>query len=297
MNDRTEMGQSAVGNSSEPQIAEILMSDVKKDLHIHTCYSDGVLTPEEVVDRWQDEGYKLIAVTDHDGIEGSVIAMEYAAGMEIQVVSGAEFDSACDLGRELHILGYGFDFNCPQLRSSLLDLTLMRARRNDRIMQMLNDRGYRITLDDIGAENEGRYVGKPTFARILYRKGYISDPVEAFRTVFREPGLREIVKETLTTKEIIDLIHTAGGVAVFAHPTEQRHLPESFEEFKPRMYQLLDRMREYGIDGIECRHPSADDVQQDLLTEYAERYGLLKTGGSDFHSDDNPRNFAKYHRP
>ena len=84
---------------------------------------------------------------------------------------------------------------------------------------------------------------------------------------------------------------------MFAHPTEQRHLPESFEEFKPRMYQLLDRMREYGIDGIECRHPSADDVQQDLLTEYAERYELLKIGGSDFHSDDNPRNFAKYHRP
>ena len=80
------MGQSAVGNSSEPQIAEILMSDVKKDLHIHTCYSDGVLTPKEVVDRWQDEGYKLIAVTDHDGIEGSVIAMDYAAGMDIQVV-------------------------------------------------------------------------------------------------------------------------------------------------------------------------------------------------------------------
>ncbi len=297
MNDRTETGRYAAGDSYEPRIAEILMSDVKKDLHIHTCFSDGSLTPQDVIDRWQDEGYKLIAVTDHDGIEGSVIAMDHAAGMDIQVISGAEFDSVCDLGRELHILGYGFDFNCPQLKAALLELKLMRARRNDRIMQILNDRGYRITLDDIGAENEGRYVGKPTFARILYRKGYISDPVEAFRTVFREPGLREIVKETFTTKETIDLIHAAGGVAVFAHPTEQRHLPESFEEFRPRMYQLLDRMREYGIDGIECSHPSADDVQRSLLAEYAEKHGLLKTGGSDFHSDLHPRNFSRYHRP
>ena len=284
-------------NSLEPDIAKILSSDVKKDLHIHTCYSDGDLTPQQVVDRWLKEGFKLISITDHDGIEGSMSVMDYTAGMDIRIVSGTELDSACDLGSDIHIIGYGFDFNCPQLRSAILEIKLMRARRNDKILQTLNSLGYNITLDDIGAINEGRYVGKPTFATILYRKGYTSDPQEAFRTVFRDPEMIRIRKETLSTKEAIDLIHQAGGVAVFAHPIEQRHPGETFEAFIPRMYELLDLMREYGVDGIEYRHPSADEVQQKMLAEYADRHGLLKTEGSDFHSDMHQRNYSRYHRP
>ena len=98
------------------ELAELLQTDVKKDLHLHTYYSDGVLSPEEVTDRWASEGYKLIAVTDHDGIEGSLVALEYAADKDITVVPGIEFDSVDPLGRDLHILGYGFDPECPELR-------------------------------------------------------------------------------------------------------------------------------------------------------------------------------------
>ena len=86
-------------------------------------------------------------------------------------------------------------------------------------------------------------------------------------------------------------------MAVLAHPMEQRHLEETFEEFKPRMYEILDLMVQYGIDGIECHHPSADPVQQEMLVAFANEHGLMITEGSDFHSDASRRDFSRYHRP
>ncbi|MBQ6314591.1 MAG: PHP domain-containing protein, partial [Mogibacterium sp.] len=88
--------------NNNKNIAELIMSDMKKDLHIHTCYSDGIFTPEEVVDRWKAEGYKLIAITDHDGMDGSIIGMDYARGSGIMFISGIEFDSEDALGRDMH---------------------------------------------------------------------------------------------------------------------------------------------------------------------------------------------------
>ena len=282
---------------SKQNIAEILTADVRQDLHIHTCYSDGALTPQEVIDRWMSEGYKLIAITDHDGIDGSVIGMSYAAGKDITFISGVEFDSADERFTDVHILGYGFDYQCREIKAAMSWIKLSRGRRNDRLMDALNDLGYEITLDDIGDINEGRYIGKPTFALILYRKGYVADPQEAFTTVMRNPSIKRIRKETLKTPDVIDLIHTAGGIAVFAHPIEQRRRGESFEEFRPRLYELLEQMREYGVDGIECFHPSADEYQQKLLCDYAGKHDLLITRGSDFHRDSNPRDFSGYHMP
>ena len=283
--------------SPEPDIDELLTSDAKTDLHIHTCYSDGELTPQQVVDRWCEVGYKIIAITDHDGMQGSAIGMDYAADKDISFISGIEFDSFDSYCRDIHMLGYGFDYNCPELRDALLEAALKRARRNDQMREALGRMGYEITLDDIGSVNEGRHVGKPTFAVILYRKGYLSDPGEAFRTVFRAPEIKKIVKDTLDTGKVIDLIHKAGGLAVLAHPMEQREPEESFEEFRPRLYNILDRIRAYGVDGIECWHPSADEEQQKLLCDYADHYGLLKTRGSDFHSDKHKRNYSRYHMP
>ena len=100
----------------------------------------------------------------------------------------------------------------------------------------------------------------------------------------------------MESRDVIDVIHTANGLAVMAHPMEQRRLDESFEEFKPRMYAIMDRMIEYGIDGIECFHPSASPEQSELLVAYAKEHGLMITRGSDFHTMD-PREYDIYHRP
>ena len=279
------------------ELRELLQSDVKKDLHIHTCFSDGVMTPEAVIDRWASEGYRLISITDHDGIEGSLVGMDYARDKDIIQVAGIEFDSVDPLGRDLHILGYGFDPECPEMTDALDNILLERAARNDAMLAELNRIGYSMTLDDIMKVNDGRFIGKPTFATVMVKKGYLSSSQEAFNTVFREPSMRRIRKKTLSSEEVVDLIHKAGGLAVMAHPMEQRHLEESFDEFRPRLYWILDRIVSYGIDGLECHHPSADKDQQKLLVEYAKEHGLMITRGSDFHTLYDKRNFKRYHRP
>lgn len=282
---------------TKEEIAEVLTSDVKKDLHIHTYYSDGELSPEEIVDRWMDAGYKLISITDHDGIGGSEAVFDYAAKKGIGFISGIEFDSTDTLGRDIHILGYGFDYTNEKLTEALEGILLERAARNDTMMAALNDMGYKVDLDDVLSVNEGRYVGKPTFAYILAQKGYVNTQQDAFNTIFREPKIRRIHKRTLETEEVIDLIHASGGLAVFAHPMEQRHLDETYNQFRERLFIILERMIEYGIDGIECYHPSADEYQAGALAKYANEHGLLITMGSDFHTVVQRRDFSRYHRP
>lgn len=263
---------------------------------MHTRYSDGELTPQELIDMRAAEGYELLSITDHDGIGGSVAGAKYAKSVGVQFILGIEFDSEDALGKDLHILGYGVDNHDEEFMDTLIYVTEERRIRNERFRDCLNKRGYGITPEEIWAVNNGRYVGKPTFATVMVQKGIVKDVKEAFDTVFREPDLKAIKKVTLSTEKVIEVIHNAGGLAVMAHPMEQRRPSESFEEFKPRMYELMDRMIEYGIDGIECFHPSASPEQSELLVAYAKEHGMMITRGSDFHSREN-RNYDIFHRP
>ena len=247
----------------------LIESDLKKDLHMHTRYSDGEMTPQELIDMRVAEGYELLAITDHDGMGGSVAGAPYAESLGLQFIYGIEFDSEDVLGKDLHILGYGFDPQDEELMDTLIYVLEERRDRNERFRECLNKRGYGIKPEEIWAVNNGRYVGKPTFATVLVQKGVVKDVKEAFDTIFREPDLKAIKKVTLPTRKVVEVIHKAGGLAVMAHPMEQRRRSESFEEFKPRMYRIMDRMIEYGIDGIECFHPSASPEQSELLVAYA----------------------------
>ena len=274
----------------------LIESDLKKDLHMHTRFSDGELTPQELIDLRASEGYELLAITDHDGMGGSVAGAPYAESLGLQFIYGIEFDSIDALGKDLHILGYGVDPHNEVLMDTLIDVLEERRNRNERFRECLNKRGYGVKPEEVWAVNNGRYVGKPTFATVLMQKGIVSNVREAFDTIFQEDDLRAIKKVTMQTKDVIDVIHIADGLAVMAHPMEQRRRDESFEEFKPRMYAIMDRMIEYGIDGIECFHPSASQEQSELLVEYTKAHGLMITRGSDFHTRD-PRNYDIYHRP
>ena len=274
----------------------LIESGLKKDLHMHTRFSDGEMTPQELIDMRVAEGYELLAITDHDGIGGSVAGAPYAESLGLQFIYGIEFDSEDVLGKDLHILGYGFDPHNEEFMDTLIYVTDERRNRNEKFRDCLNKRGYGITPEEIWNVNNGRYVGKPTFATVMVQKGIVKDVREAFDTVFKEADLKAIKKVTLSSREVIKVIQNAGGLAVMAHPMEQRRANESFEDFKPRMYEIMDRMREYGIDGIECFHPSASPEQSELLVAYAKEHGLMITRGSDFHSKEN-RNYDIFHRP
>lgn len=282
---------------TKDDLRSLIESGLKRDLHMHTLYSDGALTPREVLKMRVDEGYQLLAITDHDGVEGSVYGEKYADEFGIEYISGIEFDSEDELGKDLHMLGYGFDPDHPAFNLAIGKILKQRNDRNNRFLEALNAMGYHITYDELKAVNEGRFMGKPTFATVLIKKGVVKSHTEAFNTIFQEPEIKCIKKKTLHTKDVVDIIHEAGGLAVLAHPMEQRHRDETFEQFKPRMYQILDRMVSYGIDGLECHHPSADYLQQQMLVAYANEHGLMITEGSDFHSHDSRRDFSRYHMP
>ena len=279
------------------RLRDLIESDLKKDLHMHTVYSDGSLTPKELIDLRVSQGYKLLSITDHDVSGGTVAGAKYAKEIGLQFITGIEFDSEDELGKDLHMLGYGFDTHNETFVDKVIEVLEERNDRNERFRAALNKRGYNITQEDIKAINSGRYVGKPTFARVLVKKGIVRDVNEAFSTIFQEPDIKAIKKVTMSSKEAIDTIHAAGGLAVMAHPMEQRHLNESFELYKPRLYRIMDRMREYGVDGFECHHPSASPEQQKLLVKYANAYGMMITRGSDVHNPYQPRDYTRYHRP
>ena len=282
---------------NKDDLRALIESDMKKDLHMHTVFSDGALTPEELIDMRAAEGYELLAITDHDGIGGSVKGAPYAEKKGIRFIYGIEFDSEDELGKDLHMLGYGFDPEDPDFIDAIIDVLTCRNRRNEEFRQALNRRGYGITREDVKSINNGIYVGKPTFAQILGNQGVVVSVAEAFSTIFRDPELKAIEKETLQSKRVVEIIHDAGGLAVMAHPMEQRRRGESFADFEPRMYRIIDRMREYGIDGLECYHPSASAEQSELLVAYARKYDLMITRGSDFHSHNQRRDFDRYHIP
>ena len=278
------------------ELRAVIESDLVKDLHMHTTYSDGKLTPKELIDMRSEQGYELLAITDHDVIGGSVAGASYAREIGVPFIYGVEFDSEDAVGKDIHMLGYGFDPENEIFLDTVIEVLTDRNARNKKFMDALNTRGYGITQEDVRRVNSGRYVGKPTFAAILVEKGIVGSVSEAFATIFKEPDLKAIEKVTMPSKKAIDTIHAGGGLAVMAHPMEQRRRDESFADFKPRMFGIIDLMIEYGIDGLECFHPSASEEQSKLLVDYAKSHGLMITRGSDFHTVA-PRDYSRYHRP
>ena len=260
--------------------------DVKRDLHIHSYYSDGDYSPEEIVDLWEKEGYEIIAITDHDGIGGSKVAHKYAKGKSIIVIPGIEFDSEDELGDDIHILGYNIDFDNPKLVKTLSEVNGHRARRNDEMVKKLNELGYDISTDDLVDIIEQSFIGKITFAKALINKGYATSKADAFKKILSLPEIKNMPKTVLKSKEVIALIHEAGGFAVLAHPMEQYKSGEDTQEFYKRMSVFLNKFVEYGIDGVECKHPSANDAEEMALRQFAARNNIGATTGSDYHGPE-----------
>ena len=268
----------------------------KIDLHIHSCYSDGALTPAEIIERWMKAGYKTIAITDHDGIEGSQVGQEFCFDKDINFVPGIEFDSECELGHDLHILGYNIDYDAPELKNALEQVRRWRDERNSKLIACINETGFELSLDEVNKLNAGRYVGKPTIAKALINRGYVDNVPDAFSKIIDNTKGDYGRKRALNSKEVVDIIHASEGTVVLAHPIEQKKNGESWGEFKPRLLNLLDTFVEYGVDGIEVYHPSASEEQSEYLLDYAKKNELLITKGSDFHSDGRQRDYSKYHK-
>ncbi|HKK96453.1 MAG TPA: PHP domain-containing protein [Anaerovoracaceae bacterium] len=265
--------------------------EFKVDYHIHTCFSDGKLTPAKIVKKFKDEEYDIIAITDHDGIDGLNEAKIAGETIELKVVPGVELSALIYNEISIHILGYNIDVNEINLKDSMLALKSWREDRNLKLIDILNSKGYKITLQEIYNKKGNTYVGKPDIARMLVEKGYISGVKQAFEKengIFEVPEIKELKKKKLDSSKAIEIIKNAKGTPVLAHPMKIKGLGDiSSEKFFMNLDKLVRELKKQGLKGMECFHPSAKEDDEKKLLSIAEKYHLHITKGSDFHGDNN----------
>ena len=257
----------------------------KADFHVHSYYSDGTMSPVELVSYYNDLKYDMIAITDHDGVDGVHDAKVAGEALKLAVISGVEFSTEYE-GHEVHLLGYYFDHENKQLIDKCAELRATRRERNERLLAKLSEMGYDISLEELESRSKTRYVGKMNIARLLVQKGYISDVSEAFAPegIFEKPEIREIRRKKLPIEEAIELIKQAGGMAVVAHPGKIRGFGEKgSEQYWANMDSMLKDLKKAGLKGLECYHPSHSEEDALKFVVLAGKYHLHMTEGSDFH--------------
>ena len=250
------------------------------DLHLHTRYSDGSLTPAEVVALAHQAGVTAMAITDHDIVDGIPHAMEAATKLDIEVVPGVELSSRLN-GQELHVLGYFFEWQDPTFQDHLAQQRLSRQVRNPQAIERLNALGLELSEDEVRAKAGSESIGRPHIAQVLVEKGYVRDTREAFDRYLGEGAAAYVPRSLADTRDVITWIRHAGGVPVLAHPTWTRC------EGAP-LYRLCACLKEAGLLGLEVFYSTHNRKQTSRYLELAKRLDLLVTGGSDFHGAANP---------
>lgn len=246
------------------------------DLHTHTRYSDGTFTPAESVAYALSIGLEVLAITDHDSTEGIAEAVEAAAGTGLEIVPGTEFSTVHDHGG-VHMLAYWPELGESEFQEELRRLREDRFTRGERMVEKLRELGHPVSFERVREIAAGKNIGRPHIAQALVEAGVVATLDDAFsKDLIDNGGLAYVEKHALPTLEAIALIKRAGAAAVLAHPVHWRGgIPVPDE--------LIERMAEVGLDGIECAHPDHDPTTEARYRAMAERLGLVATGSSDCH--------------
>ncbi|MBW2413911.1 MAG: PHP domain-containing protein [Deltaproteobacteria bacterium] len=254
------------------------------DFHVHSTFSDGTLTPSELVDEAQRAGVDCFALTDHDDVCGIAEARERAAGLDVEVMAGVEISVAEDEGRrQMHILGLRLDPDEPGLRAGLGAIQQARRRRVDTILDLLAGAGVALDRSHLGDAPEGAAIGRPHVARALVAQGICSNEDEAFARYLRRGRPAYVSSAGIAARAAIELIHSAGGMASLAHP------PLSVGADGPGgLDAFVEGLAGLGLDGLEVQHPGLQPRTRRRLRRIARTRGLVVTGGSDFHGHSRP---------
>ena len=243
------------------------------DLHMHTTYSDGRLTPEELVAAAKDAGLRYMAITDHDTVGG--IGHLYETGMypckSIRIIPGIEFSAHHPL-REIHILGYNIDIFYGPLVDKLNDITEARWTRFSEMVAKLQQLGYDVSETEVlTLAGASKSISRSHIGRVLVKKGYFPSIREAFDALLAKGQPAYVPHYRLEVREIVDLVKAAGGTPVLAHP---KLVGDD---------ALVERICQSGIEGLECFYPRHKEEDTQRYLAMADRYGLLVSGGSDYH--------------
>lgn len=239
------------------------------DLHTHTTFSDGQLSPAELVQRAVDVGLAALGVTDHDSIDG-LPGARAAAGNRLEIVPGIEVSSSRG-GYEMHVLGYYLDAENSMLRERLAEFQGERRRRVYAMAERLVAAGVPVDADEVIVRAGAGVVGRPHVAEALLRAGHVSSVDDAFRRYLGTNGVAYVPRPMFSPESAIDLIHQAGGISVLAHPG-------------PGLSDLtVESLAAHGLRGVEAWHPQHTPPVVRRYQALAARLGLIATGGSDYH--------------
>lgn len=256
------------------------------DLHVHSTFSDGSLTPAELISEANAIGLKALALTDHDTVDGIGPFLEAGKrkaeenGSELVCVPGVEISANVKTGT-MHILGYLFDCANKDLNSMLCKIRGGRESRNEQIMAKLKDNGVELDWAEVEKLSSEDVVGRPHIARAMVAAGYVRNTQEAFDKYLAKGKPAYVDRFRLSPAGSVETIRNAGGVAVLAHPF-------TLELDAKELRNLVAELSDAGLQGIECYYPEHKDSMVQHYIGLAKEFDLVATGGSDFHGEMNP---------
>jgi len=237
------------------------------DLHLHTSFSDGTFSPEELAGHGQRLGFAAMALTDHDSVEGCARMAAACGAAGIEFITGAELTAEHD-DTEVHLLGYFLD---TQNKRFLAEIAKFQAVRQNRIREMvarINELNIPLEAESVFALANCKSPGRP---HVMVEAGFCKTADEAFARFLKKNRPAWVPKAKMSALEGVELIHQAGGLAVMAHPGLNRT-----DEIIPALVNA-------GLDGIECFHTKHSTAMSERYLEMADKFHLLVTGGSDCH--------------
>jgi predicted metal-dependent phosphoesterase TrpH len=254
------------------------------DLHTHSTASDGTLPPEQVIEAAAACGLAALALTDHDTVDGVARAREAGDRLGIRVIAGTELSAFQD-DHEVHLLALHLS-QLDALQRHLTELRALRHTRAEKIVEKLNSIGVTVSMDEVLQQSNGGAVGRPHIARAMMARGAVHDFRDAFHRYLGSHGAAFIPKAKLSVEDAIAMAHEAGGLAIWAHPGDGGRR------------ERLEPLVAAGLDGVEVRHPSHSSEDMKRLEALANYFGLVVSGGSDWHgASDGPRRLGMMNVP
>ncbi len=247
------------------------------DLHCHSTASDGDLAPSEVVERAAQQGVEMLAITDHDNFDSLEEATQAAEG-KLQYIAGIEFSSVWS-GVGIHIVGLDFD---PELLVDAVEKQKMsRQERTLKIAERLEKKGVKNALEGARHFAPSDIIGRPHFAKYLVSEGYFETETEAFKKWLGKGKIGDVKTSWPEIKTVVSHIKAAGGQAVLAHP-------HTYDLTNRKLGLLLEHFKACGGDGIEVSASGITPDKRQYFASLCERFQLMASRASDFHSPDNP---------
>ena len=259
---------------------------IEADLHLHTTFSDGTLTPTQIVALCAERGLKTICISDHDTTNGLPEAFEAASAYpHMTVIPGIELSTDVP-GSEIHILGYFVDHADASLQSILANFRSGRADRGKKMVENLNNLGLVISWERVQQIAGDASIGRPHIAQAMVEAGYVQYPRNAFDKYLGRNGTAYVERPKLLPEDAVRLLVEHGALPVMAHPTYSES--KSDREGVSSLPDILSELRAAGLVGMEVYYGDYTPEQVAWLRGLADDFGLIPCGGSDYHALGNP---------